>query len=351
MTPRLACKPDVQDVAAAAPPRAAERYVSGRRRSRTLAAWATAAWAALVASGCGPGPAGPEFQLRQEPWSFGHTAGTHLITDHFDIYTTVDDPKLRDYLPRFLETLHQERYAALLPAPEGSDRRLQTYLFANQHEWMAFTRQHFPDRYDLLTSVQVGGYASGDMCVTRNLRPAIHTLSVIAHEGMHQYFGTHFDQRLPAWLNEGLATYCEGFDVRQNRPVFHSRRNALRLNPLREALAGDTLLPFSELLATDAGRVIIQSQSRLTKTYYAQAWALVVFLQHGGNRQYAEGFRRMLDDVAAGRLDERARAARITSADPAELSFGESVFRAYITEDLPVFEQQLREFITALAFR
>ena len=298
---------------------------------------------------CGPQGHGPNFQLDEQTWSFRGSSGVHMTTDHFDIYTTVDDEQLRDYLPGFLETLYHERYAALLPAPPDSERRLQTYLFANQYQWMEFTRERFPGRHEVMTSVQVGGFSSGDICVTRYMHPRLYTLSVIAHEGLHQYFGTHFDQRIPAWLNEGLATYCEGFEVRGDRPVFHPLRNSFRFNPLRTALAEDTLLPIADFLATDAGQVIIQSESSLTRTYYAQAWATAVFLQHGGVRQYARGFKRMLADIAGGTFEDRVRATRITSANPAGMSFGEAVFQTYITADLETFERQFRDFATKLA--
>ncbi len=303
--------------------------------------------AVASAAGCSSADRGPEFEVSEQPWSYRQASGIHLTTDHFELFTTIHDAELRDYLPGFLEACFQQ-YSALLPLPAGSERRLKTYLFATQRQWMNFTRERFPSRSDLLTSVQVGGYASGDLCVTRYIQPRTYTLSVIAHEGLHQYFGTHFEQRLPAWLNEGLATYCEGFDVRAGRPVFSPKNNTFRRNPLRQTLAANALLPLSELLATSPGKVIVQSQSRLTRAYYAQAWALVVFLQHGGNERFTSGFRQMLDDVATGQLGQRARAARISSGSPTRLSFGEAVFRAYITEDLAAFEQQYRNYMTEL---
>ena len=86
----------------------------------------------------------------------------------------------------------------------------------------------------------------------------------------------------------------------------------------------------------------------MPKTYYAQAWALIVFLRHGADRAYADGFDRMLADVAAARLSRRARAARLTTTAPAKTTFGENVFRAYITEDLTDFEAHFREFMIDL---
>jgi len=314
-----------------------------------LLAIATTALGIMLTSGCGGGTGDLDVAVTQEDWQYQHTPGVHLTTEHFDVYTTTEDQELRSYLPGFLEATYRQ-YADLLPPPPGEHPRLQTYLFANQRQWDSFVRRNFPQRYDVYARIQVGGFAEGGTCVAYNVQPRSYTLSVIANEGMHQYFGVHFEQRIPAWLNEGMACYCEGFDFRRGRPVFTPQRNTVRLNPLREALAGDTLLPLPELLATDAGQVIIQSRSRAVRTYYAQAWALIVYLRHGADGGYAERFEAMMADVAAGQLGRRARAARLTAPDPGAVHFGESVFRAYIDEDLDAFDERFRAFMAKLAF-
>ena len=108
-------------------------------------------------------------------------------------------------------------------------------------------------------------------------------------------------------------------------------------------------MPLSEFLTTDAGKVVHRSRASLTKTYYAQAWALIVFLRHGPVREYATGFGNLLQDVRAGRLARRARAARIASSNPSGMSFGESVFRAYFGRDLDQAERRFRSFARDLA--
>lgn len=329
-----------------------QRVSSDRPRHRLEAAGTRRllGWPALiciVAAGCASRPAGQAFTATRQPWTFQGAEGLEITTDHFDIYTTVDDPQLRDYLPAFVEAAYRQ-YASLLPPPPGSGERLQTYLFASKHQWLAFTRQTFPERYDTYSRVQVGGYAAGAKCVTFSIRPRIYTLSVIAHEGLHQYFAAHFEERIPAWLNEGLATYCEGFDVVGGKPVFQPKQNSVRRNALREMLAGDGLMPLKDVLASDAGSVIVDSRGQQTRTYYAQVWALTVFLRHGAKGRYADRFEALLADVASGKLSTRAQAARIASPDPTKVSFGEAVFRAYVTDDLPTFESELREFMIEL---
>lgn len=305
---------------------------------------------ALLPTACDRGAAIPEIQVTREPWTYHHLTGTQITTDHVEIYTTVGDQELLDYLPGFVEACYRQ-YTSLLPPPEGPNPRLQTHIFANPQQMAEFTRYKYPRRSDVYGRVGVGGFAEHGSCVTFYTTPRSYMLTTIAHEGLHQYFGSHFEQGIPAWLNEGLATYCEGFDLRRRQPVFTPRHNASRLNGLREALAADTLIPLTELLGTHAGEVIVQAQSRKTATYYAQVWALVVFLRHGADGRYASKFEEMLADVAAGKLTARARAAGITSEKPSATVTGGAVFRAYITDDLAGFEKQYRDFMVELAFR
>jgi hypothetical protein len=286
-------------------------------------------------------------KVTEERWTFGDTQAKKLVTDHFDIHSTIADQEFERALPAFLEAAHQQ-YADLLPAPPNSTERLRTYVFNSREQWERFTKERFPRRFDLYRRIGTGGFAEGNLCVVYHTHRT-YTLSVLAHEGMHQYFANHFNTPLPAWTNEGLACYCESFELSGGRPVFTPRRNTFRMNSLREALATGSILPLREMLSTDAGQVILQGQSRLTQTYYAQVWALVVFMRHCGHRPYATGFERMLADIAGGELPRVAQAAKIRSPSPGRTSFGEAVFRAYFTEDLDRFEREFKLFMHDLA--
>ena len=303
--------------------------------------------AALGVGGCKSAPAPKVVSVTEEPWSFGRAEARKLVTEHFDIYTTLTDVELRAALPAFLEAAH-EQYVSLLPPPAGEYARLQTYVFDNRNQWERFARERFPKRFRVYQRISAGGFASGNLCVVYYLRRT-YTLSVLAHEGMHQYFANHFDVPLPAWLNEGMATYCESFELPRGRPVFTPQRNTFRINGLREALSTQTVLPLQQMLATDAGEVILQGQSRLIKTYYAQAWAMAVFIRHGAEGRYAAGFDRLLADIVSGDLPQTAQAAKIRAPSPSKTSYGEAVFRAYITEDLETFERDFETYLYQLA--
>ena len=293
----------------------------------------------------------PGFQLTTSEWKFRGRAGSCLATDHFQIYTTVSDVELREYLPGFLETAYQ-LYASLLPAPDGSPRagtRLQTYVLDNRNEWERFVKERFGERYPIYRKISSGGFTEGRTSVVYNIGRAA-TLSVIAHEGWHQYVGSQAAVPIPAWLNEGLATYCESVEFRKDKPYFVPQRNTFRLDNLRNALVTGTAMPLRQLLSTNAGEVIDGRPVAATAAYYAQAWALTVYLRHGAHGRYADRFGTMAADLRNGSMRIKAQAARVASPHPSQTSYGEAVFFAYITEDLDAFENELNAYLKRLCW-
>jgi hypothetical protein len=281
------------------------------------------------------------------PWRFDGVEGRRVLTPHFAIYSTLADTPLEEALPDYLEAAYRE-YAALVPPKAGKAERLETYVFDQRSQWERFTARRFPGRFHVYRQITAGGYSEGTVCAVYYIRRP-YTLSVLAHEGMHQYLAQNSDVRLPAWLNEGLATYCESFELPGGAVRFTPKRNTFRTNALREALQAGSVLRLREMLATDAGAVIVQGQSVKTRTYYAQAWALVMYLRHGAMGRYAGGFNRLMRDLATGEAPTMAQAAKIRAQEPAATSFGEAVFRAYITEDLDLFEEEFEGYLYGLA--
>jgi hypothetical protein len=288
----------------------------------------------------------PEYDLLiEEEWSYGHRTGLRMVTDHFDIHTTIPDEDLRAALPMFLEAAYQQ-YTDLVPPPatEVERPKLETFIFANRPEWDHYVRQNYPSRYAVYSRISAGGFADRHRCVAYYIR-RIYTLSVIAHEGFHQYLGAMFSRPVPAWLNEGLACYCETFEFKNEVPIFTPTSNAFRMNSLRHSLAADTLMPLRQILATDAGQVIIRNNSALTRAYYAQAWGLICMLRHGEKEKYRERFDAMCADIGTREFQVKAQAARIAAPDPSQVSPGEALFRAYITNDLDAFEVEYRRYL------
>jgi len=277
-------------------------------------------------------------RVTEEDWSYRGATGVRLITDHFDIRTTVRDDELRAALPGFVEACY-DQYSSLIDARVAeSTNPLEIFLFQSRYEWDQFTRTRYPQRQATYRRIRSGGYTAGDVCVVYALRNRGQTLGVIAHEGMHQYLSRHISAPLPAWLNEGLASYCEAVDLAGDTPRFTPQRNLYRMNSLREALAEGRLIPLGELLNTDAGTILMQGESRRTRTYYAQSWALIAYLRHGADGSYADEFDDLLADLVDGSCRINAQAARLTADSPATATTGESLFRFYFGDDVSAFE-------------
>ncbi len=295
--------------------------------------------------GCNMGTERPPIHVDKQDWPAGGPTGKRLITEHWDIRTTIRDEGFLDLLPEFMEATYRQ-YDKLFPNMEKKDQRpLRVFLFQTRGEWDAFSVRLFPHKARVYRKIRQGAYCEKDMPVAYYLGRA-RTLSVLAHEGLHAYVYRYFRGHLPAWLNEGLATYCECFEYTEDGPKFTPKRNEFRLNSLRNALGAKTLIPLRELLGTHAGKVI-QGTTPGVYAYYSQAWALMVFLRYGENGKYSRRFDGLLEDLGTERLRISAGAyvAATRAKDGGTIPFGEAVFRKYITEDVDSFEAAFKKFL------
>ncbi len=334
--------------------------------------------AILALTGCAARqPAHPPVVFESEEWKLSDTRGRKLTTPHYEIYTTLRDGALVQALPEFLETA-LEHYRQLVPparglepasspsgtlargmepasSPSGSGdlpvsgaARMTVYILVSRGQWLAFTRQLTGPRTKIYVHIRNGGYTDQGVVVMEYVRHDI-TFPILAHEGFHQYLHYHVGDTAPAWLNEGLAVAAEGHEMDlQGRAKFNPAFNPKRRNDLAEALVGNRLHALRELLRTNAGEVITGSD-RSVAAYYAQLWALTLFLRDGAGGKYAAGFGRLLDSLGRPELESHAKAAHIWSEE-ADYSYGESLFRSFINEDVDAVEREYVEYVRTLAF-
>jgi hypothetical protein len=302
---------------------------------------------ALVA-GCASSEPPPVSVESQEWTSPVGTDGQRLITDHYELRVTVRDDVLQDYVAPFMETAFQA-YTGLIPPPTDSVERMPVYLFGTREEWALFVSRTFPDRARTYLHIHAGGFVDHPTAtaviwdVGRD-----RTLSLLGHEGFHQYMARCFPERIPPWLEEGSATQWEAFDLKRGRPVFTPRRNFLRRSDLRAALGPDgRFIPLSDLLRMNAGEAVLKTGSAV-RTYYAQVWSTILFLQEGADGRYADAFAGLLADAGTERFRFAVSGYRATHADADRISPGEIIFRHYITEDLDTFMNEYRAYARAL---
>ncbi len=239
--------------------------------------------------------------LSVEPWKFGDSAGSIVRTQHYRVFTTSDRPIIRQVLPGFLEASLVQYRSALgdLPPPPV---KLDTYLMDTRPQWAALTRALMQDRADIYLQIERGGFAAQGRGVYRDLGPLTDTLNLAAHEGWHQYTQLTFKSRLPVFLEEGIATYMEGFrfdPARPDVPIFMPWANTERYDQLRRAVTAGRLLSLDTIMTTPPQDLIATDQE-LALTWYAQVWALVHFLHEGESGLYTNALHAMLADAATG---------------------------------------------------
>jgi hypothetical protein len=302
---------------------------------------------ALVAPACQKPhePAAP-VEVETSAWNFRGVMGKELVTDHYRVRTTCTYPPLLTRLPVFLESCWTEYEKLVPPANDPSEPAL-TYLFQTRQQWEIFTKSFSPARAPTYLLIRSGGYEERGVTVSHYGRMAT-TLSVMAHEGLHQYLSLTRGGALPAWVNEGLACYFEAFDLDEDgRPTFTPRNNYIRRNSLRDAFLKQQMFDLPELLSTNAGRVVAMPTMKV-RTYYAQTWSVVLMLLEEDPKTSPEGagFRRLLSDLGRDEMKQAVQASAGDGGRPMEP--GERVFRAYVTEDLESFKQQYDGYVRKL---
>lgn len=298
--------------------------------------------------GCA-GSARPPVLAEREPWKLGPIEGVILKTPHYRLHTTCTDPAFIDEMPKLLEGGF-EAYRELLPSQEPDNLPWTSYLFVNRSQWESYTKKRTGERANTYLRIRSGGYEENGVTVSHYSRRGA-TKSVMAHEGLHQFLTMTGRRQLPAWLNEGLACQFEAFEPdARGWPVFDARKNFMRRRHLREALRAGQLYKLQELLNTDAGKALRAGEER-SRTFYAQVWAVVLFLREPQSRNpYRIGFDRLLAELGTPQMSDLAARYRTAAAatDNLRMTQEEAVFRYYITHDLDEFQKKFEEFAREL---
>lgn len=285
-----------------------------------------------------------------EPWTFYGRPGKAITTPGFRVYTTLDDGVLLRRVPRFLELAleHYTRDLADLPRPAA---RMETYVMANRPQWAEVTQRLTGARASQYLKIRYGGFADDKVGVYFDIG-AHNTLAIAAHEGWHQYTQTTFRTRLPAWLEEGIASYMEGFrwdSADPHLPLFLPWANVERFDALQRAHAEGRLFSLDEIV-NNRPQDLLGGSDTATLTYYAQAWALVHFLNEGLGGRLSGALREIVTDAASGRLP--ARLAETVGAREARASLsnrrGDALLRAYVTENIAGLGEAYQRFVAEI---
>jgi hypothetical protein len=296
-------------------------------------------------------PLNTKFQTRS--WDTGgNTPGKELVSDHYRIYTTAASQEILSWLPGFMEAAF-DNYARITQLPaRPSGQPMPVYMMGTRREWAALTRSIVGSQWDLYSAIQAGGYCYKGVCVFWDMG-GVGAMSVASHEGMHQFLSHRMKDPLPMWLEEGLTTMAEGYQVDGASVQFTPHRNPARFTDLRNALVNDWWIPVEKLLPMDGGDATQLGTPERAVGYYGQIWALGQFLR--SDPAYAPKRLKMLADAEAGlfhqalkltplqveRLRQQGRGYNRTVSAP--------LFKHYMDEDLAGFDRKYKAFARKLA--
>ena len=234
---------------------------------------------------------------------------------------------------------------------EPIDHRLALYLFRDAGRYAAFLSGKEID------STNSGGmfFVRGDkqgLAIWVGDRPRAELFSTLQHEGFHQFAWNRVGDRLPIWLNEGLAQYFEDA-LLIDGDLRTGMREPENIERVREALQTGNALPLdrlTRLTGDDWARTLTSDPDRAA-LLYAQSWSLAYFLIHGREGRYRSRLDDYLAKLAAGRPHDAAlRAAFGTDG----LGEAQDPWEAYARQQQPdplnIAKWRLEFLAAALAF-
>lgn len=245
--------------------------------------------------------------VQSEPWTLDTTAGRVLSTPNVRLYTTSNKDFLLDNMPTFVEAAAAHYRTSLGPLPEPRST-MEIYMLDTRPQWERMTERIMGDQASTYLRIQKGGFSFEGRAILYDIGRR-DTFTITAHEGWHVYTQRTFRHSLPVWMEEGVATYMEGFrwdPGKAARPTFLPWANFERYDQLRWGVRAGKLMTLEDLTRSTPQELIARD-ANAALFYYAQVWALVHFLNEGDGGAYREGLRQLIADAAAGRLIPRIR--------------------------------------------
>ena len=283
-----------------------------------------------------------------EPWVNDFGPGLKLTTDHYEIFSTVQQPLILRMIPGFVESAYRG-YNDQLAQPIETASKFTIYLFADRQQWEDFTRAFAGEQASLFCKIKTGAYYLNGACVVYDIGPK-RTLAAIGHEGWHQFNSRLFKYRLPSWLDEGVAMLFEASVCEQGLFRFDPALNVQRLGALKETLGRSRQIPLHELITTSPGEVLATDQAEAVMAFYSQSYALVRFLREAGYGQRLNSYHQLLHDGLLGYwpLDESAGATAENRNLPRTISWnravGRQLFDRYVGNDMEQLDREYQAF-------
>jgi hypothetical protein len=285
--------------------------------------------------------------VRTEPWTYESTPGQLVTTPSYRIFTTTTNERLLSRFPSFMEGALAHYASAFVPLDRPA-APMELYLMGTRPQWERLTRRFMGADAGAYLRIERGGFSARGRAILWDIGQR-DTFAIAAHEGWHQFTQSTFREPLPVALEEGLATYLEGFrwtGAGRLQARFLPWANFERFYQLREAAANDRLMGVDELLRT-APQDLVGGSNEAALDYYAQVWALSHFLMEGEGGIHREALLALIQDAATGRLGSRitrqlgSRAAGVH----ASRRRGVDVLAVYTGKPSVMLDAPYREFV------
>lgn len=292
-----------------------------------------------------------------EPWNNPYAPGLCITTDHYQVYTTLNDPLMLRQTPAFVESAYRA-YESQLPTRIVSKEPFKTYLFAERGQWEAFTKQLTGPDSEVYLKIQRGAYARDGVCIAYNIGRK-QTFAILGHEGWHQFNQRHFRYRLPSWIDEGIATLFETCQYSQGDFEFRPQDNLMRLGTLKQTIQQKRLIPLAELITLNPGQVLsgYGADQDAAMAFYAQNYAMVRFLREYEYGRRLRKYQALLVGGLSGSWPVESALAEMAAnrAIPLTVAWNQRIspalFRTYISEDMNEIEAQYRSFCNEIVYR
>ncbi len=213
-------------------------------------------------------------------------------TRHYVVYTNAGRQRAK-FFARHMDRIfneYQKRFEQSDFKRDGSNKPMALYLLKTQQDYI-----------QQLAQFQVNATNSGGMFVvsdqTKGLftflegRPVGQTISVLQHEGFHQFAYRFMGPHLPIWVNEGLAQYFED-GILVGKHFYLDIANARRVRTIRQALKDRQTLPFDLMLSMSdqTWSTQVRQSPALAALQYDQAWSMTFFLINADQKKYRQAF-------------------------------------------------------------
>ena len=177
---------------------------------------------------------------------------------------------------------------------------------------------------------EVGGYflrrADVNYIVLAADNPAASTYEIIFHEYEHYVLHTNA-QRLPVWLDEGLAEFFSSFEASDKEP------KATLGDPIARHvfyLRDQSFMPLKTLLTVDR-KSPYYNEGRKAGTFYAESWGLVHYLMLADEGKHLAQLQQFINSLSEDRPIEE-------------------LFRRAFQTDLKPLEDQLKKYLSGRMF-